>query len=236
MREGGRDLLAVDYSRCAACGECLKVCCYDARSIIGREYTARELNEQILVDRAYYQVKDEEGNTGGVTLTGGEPMSQFLFVERLLDELDGIHVCMETSGFAPEEQFARLLGKVDLFLFDYKATDPEKHREFCGVDNRLIQSNLKFLCDHGADIILRLPLIAGLNDDEAHFKAVAGLVERYSNIRRAEIMAYHNLGVSKADQIGMAGELWDQENTSAKQKEVWLRRFKDLGLTKIKIG
>ena len=95
---------------------------------------------------------------------------------------------------------------------------------------------LKFLCDHGADIILRLPLIAGLNDDEAHFKAVAGLVERYSNIRRAEIMAYHNLGVSKADQIGMAGELWDQENTSAKQKEVWLRRFKDLGLTKIKIG
>ena len=236
VREGGRELLAVDYSRCAACGECLKVCCYDARSIIGREYTARELNEKILVDRAYYQVKDEEGNTGGVTLTGGEPMSQFPFVERLLDELDGIHVCMETSGFAPEEQFARLLGKVDLFLFDYKATDPEKHREFCGVDNRLIQSNLKFLCDHGADIILRLPLIAGLNDDEAHFKAVAGLVERYPNIRRAEIMAYHNLGVSKADQIGMAGELWDQENTSAKQKEVWLRRFKDLGLTKIKIG
>ena len=156
VREGGRELLAVDYSRCAACGECLKVCCYDARSIIGREYTARELNEQILVDRAYYQVKDEEGNTGGVTLTGGEPMSQFPFVERLLDELDGIHVCMETSGFAPEEQFARLLGKVDLFLFDYKATDPEKHREFCGVDNRLIQSNLKFLCDHGLTTTRRI--------------------------------------------------------------------------------
>ena len=65
---------------------------------------------------------------------------------------------------------------------------------------------------------------------------MAGLLERYPNIRRAEIMAYHNLGVSKADQIGMAGELWDQENTTAEQKEAWLMRFKRLGLTKIKIG
>lgn len=236
VREGGSDYLAVDYRKCTACGECLKVCCYDARSIVGKAYTAAELREQILVDREYYLVKDGEGRTGGVTLTGGEPMSQFPFVERLLGELEGIHICMETSGYAPTEQFARLLGKVDLFLFDCKATDPEKHRALCGADNRLILENLRFLCDSGADIILRLPLIAGLNDDEEHFKAVTELINSCPSIRRGEIMAYHNLGVSKGDQIGMAGELWEQENTTAEQKEAWLERFHQLGLKTIKIG
>lgn len=236
VRKDGRDYLAVDYDRCSACGECMKVCCYDARSIIGKTYTVSELKQQILVDREYYRVKDGEGRSGGVTLTGGEPMSQFPFVERLLDELEGIHVCMETSGYAPTEQFARLLGKVDLFLFDCKATDPEKHRALCGADNRLILKNLQFLCENGAEIILRLPLIAGLNDDDEHFKAVAKLINGYPNIRRGEIMAYHNLGISKAGQIGMAGELWEQENTTEKQKQEWLARFKRLGLTTIKIG
>ena len=163
-------------------------------------------------------------------------MSQFPFVERLLKELDGIHVCMETSGYAPTEQFAKLLGRVDLFLFDYKITDPEQHRAFCGVDNRLILENLKFLCENGAEIILRLPLIPGLNDDEDHFRAVVRLINENPNIRRGEIMCYHNLGMSKADQIGMTGGLWEQENTTAEQKEEWLVRFDRLGLKKIRIG
>lgn len=235
---GKRQLLEVDYDKCCTCAHCVNVCCYDARSIVGKSYTVSGLKEKILTDLEYYKIEDGAGETGGITLTGGEPMSQFDFIDRFLRELDGVHVCMETSGYAPMWQFERLLGRVDLFLFDYKVTDSEKHKKLCGTDNQQILENLKFLCENKAEIVLRLPLIPGVNDDEGHLKAIAELIRKNPNIRRGEIMAYHNLGTEKAKRIGITkgGARYNGASAEARQKEEWLEQLRDYGLEHIKLG
>lgn len=236
----GKMMLSVDFDKCNACGACLDVCCYDARSMIGKEYTVEELKKQIQTDLEYFKITDDAGRTGGITLTGGEPMSQFEFIDRFLDELEGIHVCMETSGYAPTWQFEKLLNRIDTFLFDYKVTNSEKHKKLCGTDNDLILENLKFLSEHGADIVLRLPLIPGVNDDDEHLMAIADLIHQNPGISEGEIMAYHTLGISKAEHIGiMEGSRIERYNgTSAtpEQKDCWLRKLKGYGLDHIKIG
>jgi hypothetical protein len=95
------------------------------------------------------------GEGGGVTLSGGEPMASFDFVEAFLERKGKLHVCLETSGYAPADQFERIAPMVDLFLYDWKATTMEKHRQLCGVDNELIGSNLRLLCGIGANVLLR---------------------------------------------------------------------------------
>lgn len=232
----GKQYLSVDYKLCNACGKCIDVCCYNARSIIGREYTAQELLGEVLIDKEYYKIGEKEGQGGGITLTGGEPMLQFDFIDHFLNSVEDIHVCMETSGYAPTWQYEKLLGKVDLFLFDYKVSNPSKHKELCGVDNRLILKNLEYLCEQNVDIILRIPLIPGTNDDEEHLRETARIIKKHSNIRHGEIMAYHNLGVSKADNIGLCNKVLEQENATKEQKELWLQSFHNNGVENIKLG
>ncbi len=239
-RKGEKVTVAIDYERCTACGECLKVCCYDARTIVGKEYSIEELKRQVVTDLEYYKIKDSEGHTGGITLTGGEPMSQFPFVEAFLDELEGIHVCMETSGYAPSWQYEQLMDKVDLYLFDYKATDPKIHKKLCGVDNQLILDNLKLLCSRQVPVILRLPLVPGINDDDAHLQAAARLIEENPNVIRGEVMAYHNLGIAKAEQIGITETCgiirYNGASADKEQKERWLEKLRGFGVKHIKLG
>jgi pyruvate-formate lyase-activating enzyme len=118
-------------------------------------------------DRAYY---DRSG--GGLTLSGGEPLAQFGFARELLEAARnaGIHTCVETCGALPQKCFGELLPLVDVFLFDYKATDPVLHRELTGVDNRLIISNLHWLLEQGAQLVLRCPLVPGINDQPEHLR------------------------------------------------------------------
>jgi pyruvate formate lyase activating enzyme len=231
-----RTYLNVDYNKCHACGKCVDVCCYNARSILGKNYTAEQLYEEIITDLEYYKIGNDVGIEGGITLTGGEPMQQFDFINHFLELTKDINVCMETSGYAPTWQFEKLLGRINLFLFDYKVTNSEKHKKLCGVDNKLILKNLEFLCEHGADIILRIPLIPGVNDEEEHLKAIADLINTHTNIRYGEIMSYHNLGVSKADNIGLHKRVLEKSNTTEGEKNAWLQRFYSYGLKRIKLG
>lgn len=233
----GKLHLQIHYDKCKCCGKCLEVCCYDARSIIGKRATVEDIVAEVEKDKPYYAI-GKDGKKGGVTLTGGEPMNQFPFVSRLVDALraDDIDVCMETCGYGKTEDYATLVDRIDYFLFDYKVTGRERHKELCGVYNDLILKNLDFLCSHGAHIILRLPMIPGLNDTEEHFKRITELVNENPAIDHAEIMAYHNLGVAKAKNVGMEGDVLDQESATKEQKQIWMERFAKLGLTKIKIG
>lgn len=226
----GKMVHVVHHDRCTACGECLRVCCYDALALSGRVYTVDELVSAIEVDLPYYAL----GEGGGVTLTGGEPMQQWRFVDRLIDKLDGIHVAIETNGNAPSEAFDHLLPKVDLFLFDIKATSSAKHQELTGVDNRLISENLDILCTRGASVILRLPLIPGVNDDDEHLRSIAQILERYPSIEYAQIMPYHNLGESKRERFGMPQASERLPNTSDEQKAAWLERLSGFGANNVR--
>ena len=146
-------------------------------------------------DRAYY-----EATGGGITLSGGEPMFQPLFALGILQEAKrrGIGTAVETSGFAATEHFSRVLPYVDWFLYDYKA-ESSRHAALTGAGDALILKNLAFLCDHGARVILRCPIIPGLNEDEAALEAHAA---HFPKLQEIERLPYHPMGVHKARNIG----------------------------------
>ena len=230
----GVQLHTVDHQKCIACGKCLEVCCYDALSIIGKTYTQDALFEELRSDLSYYQITTADGARGGVTLSGGEPMQQFEFVCNFLKRLHeaGIHTCMETCGQAPTERYMEIAPNVDLFLLDCTATDSEKHRQFTGVGTELIQKNLHMLSENGAKIVLRLPMIPGVNDDDAHLAAIVKLLNTCKGIDHAEVMAYHTLGLSKCENIGTEARLTGIQPAAPEQKQEWLERLRSFGAQK----
>lgn len=108
-----------------------------------------------------------------------------------------LHTAVETCGFVSRSRLAAIAEYTDLFLFDCKETDPEKHRRFTGVDPAIILENLSFLNDLNIKTILRCPIVRGLNDTEAHFAGIAALAGRYRSISHVEIEPYHPLGEAK---------------------------------------
>ena len=139
-------------------------CVNNAREIVGKEYTISELIKEIEKDCMFYE---ESG--GGVTLSGGEVMAQDMdYIEQLLKKLKrkGYNVAIDTCGYAPQENYERVLPYVDTFLYDIKTMDPEKHEKYMGKDNELILSNLRFISERGARIYIRIPVIGGVNDTE----------------------------------------------------------------------
>ncbi len=164
--------------------------------------TPEDVLAQILPDRPFFRKR------GGVTLTGGEPLEQPAFALALAALLrrENIHVVMETCGFASREAFRDILPYVSLFLYDWKITDPELHRHWTGEDNHFIQENLQFLHDSGAEIILRCPLIPGVNDTPEHFRGIARLTKNLPRIRQVDLLPYHALGNNKRSQLGLSGD------------------------------
>lgn len=222
--------------RCSLCGKCVDVCCYKTLSIVGQEYTIEELLNAVEGDRPYFQQRDEQGHCGGLTLTGGEPMAQYGFVRQFVRSVRDMSICMETSGFAPTEYYTDIQPYIDLFLWDWKATDPEKHKRLCGQDNRLIQINLEALYALGANIVLRLPLIPDVNDNREHLSSVAAWLHAHPKVSQAQIMAYHRMGVDKAPRLGMTAQAVDQPAATEEQKAEWLSFFHEQDIPFITLG
>jgi len=132
---------------CAVCGKCAEACYAEALEVIGREASVEEVVEEVLRDKPFY-----ETSGGGMTLSGGEPLLQIDFTEALLKRAKelGLHCCVETSGFGAFENLARIAPCVDLFLYDVKETDNERHIELTGVPNTTILANLRTLHDEGS--------------------------------------------------------------------------------------
>lgn len=191
-----------DSSSCVGCGRCVSICPAEACRLSGSEMTPEEVLARILPDRPFFR------SHGGVTLTGGEPMEQpdFALALAVLLYRQGIHVAMETCGFASGESFRNILPYVSLFLYDWKLTNPELHRHWTGEDNRLILENLQMLHESHAEIILRCPVIPGVNDTPEHFRGIAALTERLPRIRQVDLLPYHALGNNKRSQLGLPGD------------------------------
>lgn len=185
--------------KCTACGKCAAECYTDALELVGTEKSVEEVIAEVMKDEAFY-----ENSGGGMTLSGGEPMYQFDFTYELLKRAkeNGLHTCIETCGFAKWEQYEKIADLVDIFLFDYKATTPEKHKEFTGVSNELILENLKKLDEKGCKTVLRCPIIPGLNDTEEHFSGIAETANSLKNVLEINIEPYHPLGKGKSELLG----------------------------------
>jgi glycyl-radical enzyme activating protein len=167
----------LDRGLCRVCGACTEKCYAEALEMIGREMSVEDVLHEVLKDRPFY-----ETSGGGMTLSGGEPLLQIDFSETLLRAAKEahLHCCIETSGFAPYEHLERIRAFIDLFLYDVKETDAERHREFTGLSNETILANLQRLHDAGAAVLVRLPLIPGLNDSAASFAGLAELARCFS--------------------------------------------------------
>ncbi len=190
----------LDRERCTVCGACVKECYAGALELVGRQATVAEVMETVLRDRTFY-----ETSGGGMTLSGGEPLMQINFTEALLRAAAeaGVHRAVETCGYVGWDRFERVLPLVDLFLYDVKETDPVKHVEFTGAPNAGILANLRTLHDRGAAVLVRLPIVPGLNDRPDHFESLAALARELPGLRGFEVMPYHRLGSGKRERFGL---------------------------------
>ncbi|MGM9668336.1 MAG: glycyl-radical enzyme activating protein [Faecousia sp.] len=208
----------VDFSKCAACGQCTAQCPNGALSIVGREATVEEILEIVVRDRAYY-----EASGGGMTVSGGEPTMQPQFLLELLKgaKQAGIHTCLETNGYIPEPVLASVLPFVDLFLLDFKLTGEERLTHYTKASGDLWQKTMQTLTEKGKDVILRLPVIPGINDTDAHFAQAAGIQQAHPNVLDIEIMPYHSIGAAKWEQLGLTYSLPGLETVSQAQSDIW---------------
>lgn len=189
--EGGVSTL--DREKCLSCGACADICPARAREMSGREMSVEEVLAAARKDSLFY-----ENSGGGVTFGGGEPTAAGQFFLDLLEAslYEGWHVTVDTCGFCPEERFDKALKLADLFLFDCKHMDPERHRQLTGRDNALILRNMGAALESGREVRIRMPLMPGLNDSDENLAAMAEFFGRYGR-SEIEIMPCHAFGRNK---------------------------------------
>ena len=221
------DVIATRRGRCNACGACVDVCYAEARELVGRPMTVGEVMDEIERDVAFY---DQSG--GGVTFSGGEPLAQPAFLEALLRACKArdVHTTLDTCGFAPWEVLDAVRENVDLFLYDLKLMDGARHRRFTGVPNELILENLQNLSREGHRIVLRVPIVPGINDDEKNLMEMAAFAAGLPSLERIDLLSYHDMGRDKYEHLGKACPMPETDSPSEAQIKVLAQMLTALGL------
>jgi len=207
---------------CIHCGKCTEKCYAQALEVVGVRRSVSDVLPELLSDRIFYK---ESG--GGITISGGEPMARYEFTLELLKQCkqEKLSTCLETCGYAEEAHFREVVKYTDLFLYDIKLLDSEKHRKYTGVTNEKIRHNLKVLDDAGAKISFSCPVIPGINDNDSHFAAVGALANSMKNITGIRVEAYHPLGISKCVRLGITPAFALKNFATKKQAECWREKI-----------
>jgi pyruvate formate lyase activating enzyme len=201
--------------RCQRCGQCAELCFSGALEMVGRELNVEEAYAELECDRPFY-----EQSGGGITVSGGEPLAQHLFVRELLVscKAGGLHTALDTTACTRWHLLESVLQYTDLVLLDLKVMDPARHREYTGMDNALILKNAQvmagFMVERASHascnwpwehtgIWVRVPVIPSLNDDEQNLRATAAFVREHMEgaVRRVELLGYHQLGIAKLQRL-----------------------------------
>jgi pyruvate formate lyase activating enzyme len=200
----------IDQQSCRKCFGCADVCPAGAIKVAGKMFTTEALTKELLKDRLVFE---ESG--GGVTFSGGEPFMQPEFLLEMLKSLknQGIHTAIETCGHTKWENIKKTIPFTDLYLYDLKFIDEEKCARYTGVSGQLILSNFKKLTALNPAIIIRIPLIPGINDDHASLLKIAEFLKSAA-VDQAELIPYHNYGERKYDNIGCEYKLKGLEKHS----------------------
>ncbi len=189
-----------DRELCTACGACAARCYAGALGLIGTALTIDEVFAEVLADREFY-----DSSAGGVTVSGGEPLCQPELTGQVLKrcKAEGIHTAIETNLTWPRERVAAVLPMTDLVIADVKMMDPAAHRRWTGEENRQVLANARMVSSEGVPLIVRTPVVVGVNATAEHIGAVADFVVSLSSLLYYELVPYHPLGTAKYESLGM---------------------------------
>lgn len=182
---------------CTACGRCIPVCPVRARSLCGETLSSDALASKLLRNTALYAQMG-----GGVTFSGGEPLMQPDFLLETASALHGVHLTIETAGFAERNVFLSAVKAVDTVMMDLKLIDSALHRRFTGRDNACILDNLEQLCAGSKPFLIRIPLIPGVTDTEENLSAAAKLLRGARALTAVELLPYNRMAGAKYDWLG----------------------------------
>ncbi len=224
--------IVIDRGKCVNCFECVGHCPAQALRVAGEQKTPEELYTMVLHDIPFFR-----NSGGGVTVSGGEPLAQAEFTSEFLRLCrgSGIHTAVETCGFGRTEDLLRIAGEGDLIFYDLKLMDSSAHEAHIGKGNELILENLRRLCaEPGAaeKIIIRTPLIPGINDDQENIRRTA-LFARGLGIGRMQLLPYNMMAGEKYRWIGLGYELEGMETQNSDKLKTLSRLLEDIGLTPV---
>ena len=220
--------IITDAELCNLCGKCAEACPAKAIEMSGKRMSVAEIMNEIEKERVFF---DQSG--GGVTFSGGEPLLHHEFLIQLLDECGRrkIHRAVDTAGFANTEILLEVAKHTDLFLFDLKMMDSEKHRKWMGVPNEKIRENLKILAETGANINIRIPLVGGVNNDEENMKATARFVAELSGEKKVvNLLPYHKIAQTKYQKLGRPDDFRLLEEPTKEAQLRALNIFQEYGI------
>lgn len=212
---------------CDLCGACAEACPSGARELVGRTFGVDAVLDLIEKDRVFY-----EQSGGGVTFSGGEPLMQPAFLLETLARCRErhLHTAVDTSGFGDPAALGRIAGQADLFLFDLKIMDDTRHAALTGVGTGVILENLRMLASDRRPVIVRFPLVPGVNDDEANVEALGGFVASLG-LSRVDVLPYHRAGTAKYRRLNREYRLADVQPPSRQGQEDVARALARFGLT-----
>lgn len=193
--------------KCSGCGRCRNltadnsdfICFNNAKEICGKTVLSDYVIDEVMKDYEFYK-----NSGGGITLSGGEPLFQFEFALDILKKAkeNDLHTAIETCGFADSDKIKQIAEYTDLFLFDFKESNPELHKTYTGVDNILIKKNLYLLNELKKDIVLRCPIIPGYNDRQENYDKICEFANTLTSVTGIEIEPYHAFGENKYLALG----------------------------------
>ena len=224
-----------DRKLCTACGACAEVCVLNLREIAGRDYTVKELVNELLKDQIFYE---ESG--GGVTFSGGEVMAMDMdYILEAAKELkrQGIPLAIDTCGYVPYERFQKILPYTDVFLYDVKVMDEKLHKKYTGVDNRMILENLVRLAHDGAGICVRIPTVKEVNGNEQNMKEIIAFLQEHDiHPTQINLLPYHDTGSGNYRPLDMTHQGTDLHAPDKEEMETLTDLFINAGFKNTKTG
>lgn len=221
----------IDRNSCDLCGQCVERCPSEAIKMMGRYITVKDLFEEMATDAPFW-----ERSSGGVTLSGGEPLMQPAFVLSFLKlcKDNYVHTVIETALHAPRQIIKDVLCKADEIICDLKIMNDKQHTSLIGVSNKTILGNLSFLLKSGKPVLVRMPLIPSINNDEDNLKAVGAFLSAGGQKVHMELLPYHRMAQSKYDRLKKTYQMKNILPPTQEEMDQAIKELKKFNITMVR--
>ncbi len=226
-----QDGMSIDREKCITCGECEEACPTGALEIMGKKWNASELVKDLIRDKIFFTTSN-----GGITISGGEPLLQYDFALEIARGIqsEGVSVALDTTGYASETIWRKIIANVDLVLLDLKQMDELKHEEYTGVPLKRILDNAKILAQENIPTWIRTPIIPGHTDDDENIRLIAEFIQaELPNVERYDLLAFNKMCIEKYSLFGLVYPLKDHPLVESDTMEKLTSLARDIGISKV---